>query len=135
MSLRYDYGRFDGYAETGSDQDLTVDDRMLGLLEGRIELTRSQTVALDAGHKVTTSATAGLVFTTRVGDDTIAATLIGEDIAFAAPGPDQAIGINLAAGIDCQLTEALSLRLKGEGTLMSDQSVSAQASADFSLGF
>jgi outer membrane autotransporter protein len=134
-SLRYDYGRFDGYAETGSDQDLTVGERTLGLLEGRIELTRSRTVALDADRKVTTSATAGLVFTTRVGDDTIAATLIGEDISFAAPGADQAIGVNIAAGIDCQLTKALSLTLKGEGTLTSDRSLSGQGSAGVALTF
>ena len=83
--LRYLAASYDGFAETGSTANMTAGGRTLENAEERAELTLTRTMLSDAG-RFQVGLTGGVLGQQRTGSGTVNAILLGQALAFAAPG-------------------------------------------------
>jgi len=132
--LRYVAGFFDGYSETGSAQNLTVANRTVQDIEERLEVALSRTAPFLYGF-LKTAATVGVLDPERLGDTTVNTVLIGQNLAFAAPGQNDAAGLYAGIGFDYRATERINLFTAAEGTMMSDKSRTGNARAGVRVAF
>src|SRR6202035_958527 len=83
--LRYLAANYDGFTETGSTANMTAGRRTLEDAEERAELTLTRTILPDAG-RFEVGLTGGVLGQQRTGSGTVNAILLGQALAFAAPG-------------------------------------------------
>ena len=111
--LRYVYGAFGGYSETGSTDALNVGNRTAQSLEERLSLKASHSSTILQGYELRIDVTGGVLDTQRKGADVINANLLGQQIQFAQPGKARTTA--KTAGLGLELTKgALSLFVGGE---------------------
>ena len=119
--LRYVAGFFDAYSETGSSQTLSVASRTTQNLEQRLEVSVSKDTGLRQGWLKTT-ATIGALGMERLGDTAINVVLIGQNLAFSAPGRNNVAGAFAGLNVNYWLSQTTSLFAAVEATAMSDNS-------------
>jgi outer membrane autotransporter protein len=91
LRVRYLYGAFDGYTETGSNANLTVAGRAVQDLEERGEIKLSAE-ALSQGMVTRASLYGGALGVQRLGDFSVNAILLGLPLPFATPGKSDVWG-------------------------------------------
>jgi hypothetical protein len=120
--LRYLGASLDGYTETGSAANLSVPRRNVSDFEQRFELDLLCINETRFGVLKTT-VKAGVLGLERLGDTTVNTVLIGQNLAFATPGPNVTGGGFIGLDLDYRLTKTFRLFATGEATLMTDRGV------------
>jgi hypothetical protein len=86
LQVRYLYGAFNGYTESGSTANLTVNRQTVQSFEERAELKLTRVTLLNPYSALLVHLTGGALGTQRVGSNTVDAVLLGQEIPFATPG-------------------------------------------------
>jgi len=86
LRLRYLYGAYGGYTETGTAAPLTVGSQSTNALEERGEVKLTRSISFTPNDMLSTSLSAGLLGTQRLGSTVVNAALLGQAIPFAATG-------------------------------------------------
>lgn len=92
VQVRYLYGSFGGYTETGSTANLTVDGQTVQTLEERAELRLVRSTLLSPATALSIQVTGGALAMQRVGGNSVGAVLLGQAIPFATPGRNDSWG-------------------------------------------
>jgi Autotransporter beta-domain len=125
--LRYVAGFFDGYAEVGSAQNLSVGDRTIQDIEGRLELDVTKTTTVGSHDTLKTGLHVGAIGLGRIGDTTVNTVLLGQNLVFVTPGKASAIGGLAGGSFDFTTYRRISLFGALEGSWMSDKSTTVTA--------
>jgi Autotransporter beta-domain len=118
--VRYLGAALDGYTESGSAQDLSVAGRFVNDVEERFELDLARIDASNTVGVIKTTVKAGVLGLERLGNTTVNTVLIGQSLAFAAPGEKVTAGGFAGINLDYRITRTVSLFASGEGALMTD---------------
>ena len=86
LRVRYLYGDYGGYTETGTIAPLTTGGQTVSAWEERGEVKLTRTVAFNPMNQLSASIAGGVLGTQRAGGTTINATMLGQAIPFATPG-------------------------------------------------
>lgn len=132
--IRYLAGHLNGYAETGSSANLTVNGRTVQNLEERFELVLSHLDPLAHGW-LKTSATLGVLAQERLGGTSINTVLLGQNLSFTAAGDTTAAGIYAGLAFDYRAAKSISLFAALDGTAMTDKSVAFTAKGGTRVSF
>lgn len=122
VRVRYLAAGFGGYQETGSAANLNVGNRLSHYFEERGGVTLTRSFAGVAQGAFNVSGSAGIVGLQRAGDANVNAVLLGQNLAFAAPGGGNVAGYFVGAGIDWRHASGVSLFAATEFNEMSDAS-------------
>jgi uncharacterized protein with beta-barrel porin domain len=134
--VRYVGGTLDGYTETGSAQGLTVGARDLSDAEERLGVEIASTKpAIFGWGTLTVRSELDAVGLQRLGDNTINAVLLAQNIAFTTPGKARAYGGAASSTFDWRPQGNVSLYLSAEGTAMDDHSYSVVGKGGVRVGF
>ena len=128
-SLRLRYaGLFqEGYSETGSSSNLTVDNRDVHILDARTQIAVPMSLKSDEHGMLSTELRAGVDARTSLGSDRVDAVLIGQNISFDPGGEDNVLSAFAAAAFAMAFTNALSITGSLEGGYGTDDTARATA--------
>ena len=135
LRLRYLYGSYDGYTETGTTTaPLTMGSRTVGALEERGELKLTRTVTFTPQSQLSMSAYGGVLGTQRAGDSLLNAAFLGQAIPFASPGAASVWGGFGGGGLEWR-TGNVTLFSMAEYLALSDNSNIVSGRAGLRVGF
>jgi outer membrane autotransporter protein len=92
VNVRYLFAAVDGYTETGSTANLSVASRNVQDVEERGQLKLTSRTVISANKVLLGSIYGGVLGVQRMGNTTINATLLGQEIPFATPGNSNVLG-------------------------------------------
>ncbi|MCP3467197.1 autotransporter domain-containing protein [Bradyrhizobium sp. CCGUVB23] len=132
--VRYLYGAFDGYTETGTTAPLTVGEQTANTVEERGEVKLTRSVAFGPVNQLSTSLSGGVLGTQRVGSSTVNAALLGQAIPFATPGQANVWGGFGGLGLEWR-SRNVTLYAAAEYLALSDNSNVVSGRAGLRVGF
>ncbi|MCM5555293.1 autotransporter domain-containing protein [Pleomorphomonas sp. NRK KF1] len=134
-SVRYTYGSFQGYTETGSTMNLSYDDRSTQAVEGAFELKISKAHRLESGKVATLSVTAAALDTYNLGDADLNASLSGTDLTVSTMGDRNQFGGRVGLGAELKLDANATLFGGVSATGYTDDSWSVTGNAGLKVQF
>jgi hypothetical protein len=134
LQLRYLYGSFGRYTETGSTANLTVNTQTVQTLEERAELKLTRAMVLNPYSALLIELTGGVLGVQRVGSNTVNAALLGQSIPFATPGDDNVWGGFGGLGIEYRNAN-VAVFASGEYLALSDSSSVASGKGGVRVAF
>ncbi|MBR0718686.1 autotransporter outer membrane beta-barrel domain-containing protein [Bradyrhizobium liaoningense] len=134
VRVRYLYGAFDGYTETGTTAPLTVGTQTVNTLEERGELKMTRSISFTPQDQLSTSIYGGVLGTQRLGGATVNAALLGQAIPFATPGAVDVWGGFGGLGLEWR-TRNVTLFSTAEYLALSDNSTVVSGRAGLRVGF
>jgi T5SS/PEP-CTERM-associated repeat protein len=134
-SVRYTYGSFESYAETGSSQNLTYDDRSAQAVEGVFELKLSRTHQFENGKVATVSLSAAALDTYNLGNSDLNASLSGTDFSVSTLGDRNQVGGRLGIDAEFKLDVQTSMMAGFSASRYTDDSWAYAANAGLRLKF
>ncbi|WP_245444297.1 autotransporter outer membrane beta-barrel domain-containing protein [Bradyrhizobium sp. Y36] len=135
MRVRYLAAGFGGYQESGSAANLDVGSRLSHYFEERGGVTLTRSFAGVGQGTLKVSGSAGVVGLQRAGDADVNAVLLGQNLAFAAPGGGNVVGYFAGAGLDWRHASGVSLFAATEYNEMSDASRTVTGRGGIKIGF
>lgn len=132
--VRYLYGAFDGYTETGTSAPLTVGTQTASTVEERGEVKLTRSVAIAPMNELSTSLSGGVLGTQRVGSSTVNAALLGQAIPFATPGQANVWGYFGGSGLEWR-SRNVSFFAAAEYLALTDHSNVVSGRAGLRVGF
>jgi outer membrane autotransporter protein len=133
--VRYVGGSLDGYSEVGSAQGLVMGKRALSDIEERLGVEFSSVRPVTLGGTLKASVDISGIGLQRLGDNTINAVLLAQNIAFTTPGSREAYGGVVNVGLDWRPKSNVSIFASAEATAMNDKSFSAAGKGGVRIGF
>jgi autotransporter-like protein len=121
LQVRYLYGSFGSYTETGSTANLTVNGQTVQTFEERAELKLTRFTLLNPTSALLVHLTGGALGVQRVGGNTVNAVLLGQAIPFATPGKDDVWGGYGGFGMEFRHAN-VAVFLSGEYLALNDDS-------------
>lgn len=118
LSLDAAAGSFDGYTETGTAQDLTVDGRDTTALSLRVGIERSESFDL-AGGTLATEMSLALV-NTNLSNGDIGGSLIGQSFVTGTGLGASYTGVAIGSGLSFAMSPSASISIRGEGVFADD---------------
>ncbi len=134
-SVRYTYGSFEGYTETGSTMNLSYDDRSTQAVEGAFELKLSKAHRLESGKVATLSVSAAALDTYNLGDADLNASLSGTDLTVSTMGDRNQFGGRFGLGAELKLDASATLFGGVAATGYTDDSWSVTGNAGLKVQF
>lgn len=132
--VRYLYGAFDGYTETGTSAPLTVGTQTASTVEERGEVKLTRSVAIAPMNELSTSLSGGVLGTQRIGSSTVNAALLGQAIPFATPGQANVWGYFGGLGLEWR-SRNVSFFTAAEYLALADNSNVVSGRAGLRVGF
>jgi hypothetical protein len=133
LRLRYLYGAYGGYTETGTTAPLTVGRQTISALEQRGEFKLTRTVVFRSDQQLSTSLHAGVLGTQRTGGSGVDALLLGQPL-FISAGARQAWAGFGGAGLEWR-TRNVGLFSTAEYLAFSDGASLATGRAGLRIDF
>jgi hypothetical protein len=109
--------------------------RSLSDIEERLGVEFSNVSVATFGGTLKTSVDVSGIGLQRLGDNTINAVLLAQNIAFTTPGSREAYGGAINLGFDWRPKSNVSVYTSVETTVMSDKSFSATGKGGIRIGF
>ncbi len=134
LRLRYLYGAFDRYTETGTVAPLTVGGQTISTLEERGELKLTRSLVLNPTNLLSMNLSGGVLATQRLGNPTINAALLGQAIPFATPGAAEVWGGFGGLGLEWR-SRNVTFFAAAEYLALSDNSDVVSGRAGLRVGF
>jgi hypothetical protein len=134
LRLRYLYGGFDPYSESGTAAPLTVGGQTTSTLEERGELKLSRSLALNPTNLLSINLSGGVLATQRLGNPTINAALLGQALPFATPGAGEVWGGFGGLGLE-RRSRNVTFFAAAEYLALSDNSNVMSGRAGLRVGF
>ena len=134
VRVRYLYGAFDGYTETGTTAPLTIGGQTVSTLEERGELKLTRSVSFTPQDQLSTSIYGGVLGTQRLGSATVDAALLGQAIPFATPANADVWGGFGGLGLEWR-TRNVTFFSTAEYLALSDNSTVVSGRAGLRVGF
>ena len=125
LRVRYLWGSYDGYTESGSTANMTVAARNVRDIEERGELKlTAQTFGPDGRPWARLHFAGGVLGVQRQGDSTVTAALLGQPLPFATPGKAEVwggfagFGMEMRTGMVSWFGAAEYLALNDQSTIL-----------------
>lgn len=135
IKARYTGAFYQGYDETGSNQNISYDARDTHALDGKLQVEVSRRFERADGLPIRVTATATLADTQYLGDGGIQASLSGNQFSVSSNSDSNVLGGGLGLGFDAQLSSAASVYGGVEGMYYSDESLSVSGRLGIKLAF
>ena len=124
----------DGYAETGSVGDLTVSERYVNVFEARGQLALALASVSTGSQTWQTTFRAGIDAIAQNSDD-LSATLLGQDVSFAAGGRKMVLLGFAGADVAAEVGAGMTLNAGFEAGYGSDNAFTIRGQARLSKAF
>ncbi len=135
LKFRYTGAFYNGYDESGSSQNLSFDERQTHSLDGKLQVELKRKLTLPSGLPASVTASAALVDTQALGSGSTHVSLNNNELTVAGSTDRNVVGASLGFGFDAMISDRAAVYGGIDGTINSDESMSAAGRLGLKLAF